>query len=137
MSYTPANTPQLSSYMVVNNAKESIEFYQKAFGFEFDRAMNDDNGNPLHVSMKKDEALIMFCPEGAFGTNKISPINQSVQMPINLYIYCENADKLYKQAIQAGAKSIVEPQDAFWGDRFFTVLDIDNYEWSFASVIAK
>jgi len=121
--------------MVVVDAEVSIDFYKNAFGFEIDYIAKDDDSNPQHVSMKKDDAFIMFCPEGAFETTKKSPITQSIQMPINMYIYCEDVDSLYKQAIAAGAKSVMEPQDAFWGDRFFTVLDPDNYEWSFATFL--
>jgi uncharacterized glyoxalase superfamily protein PhnB len=58
-------------------------------------------------------------------------------MPINMYVYCEDADALYKQAIAAEAKTVLEPQDAFWGDRFFSVLDLDNYEWNFATLLKK
>ena len=137
MSFKPENMPQLSPYMVVVDAKASIDFYKKAFGFEIDYISKDDNANPQHVSMKKNDAFIMFCPEGAFGITKKSPVNQAVQMPINMYVYCENTDALYKQAIAAGAKSVMEPQDAFWGDRFCTVLDPDNYEWSFATTLKK
>ncbi len=54
--------------------------------------------------MKKDEALIMFCPEGAYGVTKKSPKTHGIEMPINVYIYCQDTDKLYTQAISNGAK---------------------------------
>ena len=34
-----------------------------------------------------------------------------------LYMYVEDVDAVYNKAIQAGAKSITEPADQFWGDR--------------------
>lgn len=137
MSFKPSDTPQLSIYLVVKDAKKSIDFYQKAFGFKIDHVSEDEKGNPQHVSMKKGDALIMFCPEGAFGTVKKSPARDNLLMPINAYIYCEDTDALYKQAINSGAKNVVEPQDSFWGDRFCSVLDPDNYEWSFATSLQK
>ena len=137
MSFKPENMPQLSPYMVVVDAKASIDFYKKAFGFEVDYISKDENNNIQHVSMKKDDAFIMFSPEGSFGDTKKSPVNQNIQMPINMYVYCENTDDLYKQAITAGAKSVIEPQDSFWGDRFCTVPDLDNYEWAFATLLKK
>jgi uncharacterized glyoxalase superfamily protein PhnB len=51
-----------------------------------------------------------------------------------MYLYCNNVDALYQQAIDNGAESVVEPNDAFWGDRFCSILDPDNYEWALASV---
>ena len=133
MSYKPDNVPHLSPYMVVVDAQASIDFYKKAFGFEFDYIAKDDDLNIQHVSMNKDGACIMFCPEGVFGITW----TQSIQMPINMYVYCEDTDALYKQAIAAEAKTVLEPQDAFWGDRFFSVLDLDNYEWNFATLLKK
>ena len=137
MSFKPENMPQLSPYMVVVDAKASIDFYKKAFGFEVDYIAKDESNNIQHVSMKKDAAFIMFSPEGSFGDTKKSPVNQNIQMPINMYVYCENTDDLYRQAVTAGAKSVIEPQDSFWGDRFCTVLDPDNYEWAFATLLKK
>ncbi len=133
MSFKPENMPQMSPYLVVKDIKKSIEFYNKALGFEIDEQMDDENGNPQHVSMKFGESVIMFCQEGAFGNPKKSPATQNVIMPINMYLYCEDADSSYKQAIDNGAKSVIEPNDSFWGDRFCSVLDPDHYEWAFAT----
>jgi uncharacterized glyoxalase superfamily protein PhnB len=108
MSYKPDNVPHLSPYMVVVDAQASIDFYKKAFGFEVDYIAKDDDLNIQHVSMNKDGACIMFCPEGVFGITKKSPITQSIQMPINMYVYCDDADALYKQAIAAEAKTFLE-----------------------------
>jgi uncharacterized glyoxalase superfamily protein PhnB len=137
MDFKPKNVPQLSPYMTVIDAQKSIDFYKKAFGFTLDEAVKDDSGKPQHVSMKKDEVLIMFCPEGAYGTTKKSPKTLGIEMPINMYIYCQDADKLYAQALSHGAQSIIAPHDSFWGDRFCSVLCIDNYEWSFATLLKK
>ncbi|NRB11323.1 MAG: VOC family protein [Rickettsiaceae bacterium] len=133
MSFKPENFPQLSPYLTVTDADKLIKFYQDAFGFTTENVSKDDNGKPQHVEMRFGEAVIMFCPEGAFGTPNKAPITQNVTMPINLYIYCEDVDKLYQQAIDNEAKSTVEPQDGFWGDRFCMVMDPDGYEWGFAT----
>ena len=37
--------PQLSPYMIVVDAKASIDFYEKAFGFEVDYISKDENNN--------------------------------------------------------------------------------------------
>ena len=65
MSFKPENMPQMSPYLVVKDIKKSIEFYNKALGFEIDEQVDDENGNPQHVSMKFGESVIMFCQEGA------------------------------------------------------------------------
>lgn len=135
--FSPNNMPQLSAYLTVKDADKSIDFYSQAFGFVIDEVSNDEKGVPQHVSMKKEDAVIMFAPEGAWGSTKKTPANLNVSCPMSLYIYCEDVDKLYKQAISYGAKSVTEPNDSFWGDRFCAVMDMDGYEWWFATVLKK
>lgn len=133
MSFKPENMPQMSPYLVVRDIKKSIEFYQKALGFKIENQATDKDGNPEHVSMRFGEAIIMFCQEGAWGTIKKSPASQKILMPMNMYLYCEDADALYEQAMNNGAKSMEKPHNAFWGDRFCSILDPDDYEWSLAT----
>ena len=133
--FKPNNIPQLTPYLTVADSTKSIAFYRDAFGFIVEDNVKDDNGISTHVSMRKQDAYIMFSPEGAFNSTKKAPINLGINMPLNLYVYCEDVDILYKQAIDYGAQSILEPQDSFWGDRFCTMLDIDGYEWSFATTL--
>lgn len=134
-SYKPTNTPGLLPYFTVKNAEEAVKFYTEAFGFETVEISRDEKNNPLHVEMRKKDVLIMFCAEGAFGTTNKAPVTQGITMPLTLYIYCEDVDKLYDQAIKCGAKSKLAPNNGFWGDRFCTILDIDGYEWSFATYL--
>ncbi len=133
MSFKPENLPQIFPYLTVTDANKLIKFYEDAFGFTTENVSNDENGNPQHVEMRYGEAVIMFCPEGAFGTPKKAPVTQNISMPMNSYIYCTDVDSLYKQAIDNGAKSLMKPQDGFWGDRFCMLLDPDGYEWGFAT----
>ena len=38
-------------------------------------------------------------------------------MPCALLLYVQDADAVYKRALQAGATSVMEPADQFYGDR--------------------
>lgn len=124
-------------YLIVQDARRSLDFYSNAFGFNIVNIAYDDNNDPMHVEMRKGEALIMFCCEGAFGNEGRAPVTQNMVMLLNIYVYCENVDTLYKQAIGIGAKSKIAPTEGFWGDRFCTLLDPDGYEWSFATYLGE
>ena len=51
-------------------------------------------------------------------------------IPSSIYLYVEDADATYKNALKAGATSISEPKDEFWGDRHAAVKDpTGNYWW--------
>lgn len=44
-------------------------------------------------------------------------------IPAMIHLYVENADELYDRALQAGATSMMEPRDEFYGDRSAGVKD--------------
>ena len=52
-------------------------------------------------------------------------------------MFVDNVDKVYEKAIASGCRSIVSPEDFYWGDRMCTVVDLDGYSWSFAKELKK
>ena len=131
--FKPKDSPALMNYFTVADAAKAIEFYQKAFGFTLRSSSPDEQGKICHGEMTKGEALVMFCAEGSYDCKDKSPKNLGITMPLTIYIYVEDVDKLYEQAMKNGAISKVEPNDGFWGDRFCGLTDPDGYEWMFAT----
>jgi uncharacterized glyoxalase superfamily protein PhnB len=56
-------------------------------------------------------------------------------MPASIALYTDNADALYKRALEAGATSIREPADQFYGDRSGGVKDPAGNHWWIATHI--
>jgi uncharacterized glyoxalase superfamily protein PhnB len=54
-------------------------------------------------------------------------------MPATLHLYVEDVDAVYRQALAAGARSIREPEDAFYGDRSGGVADAFGNQWWIAT----
>lgn len=54
-------------------------------------------------------------------------------MPVCLYVYVEDADKTYRKAISAGAKSVEKPVDTPYGDRRGVVRDSWGNTWQIAT----
>ncbi len=50
-------------------------------------------------------------------------------MPATVVAYVEDADKTYQRALEAGATSIREPEDQFYGDRSAGVIDPFGNHW--------
>jgi uncharacterized glyoxalase superfamily protein PhnB len=50
-------------------------------------------------------------------------------MPAMLYLYVEDVDATYQRALQAGATSVSEPKDQFYGDRSGAVQDSSGNQW--------
>jgi len=48
---------------------------------------------------------------------------------MSLMLYVEDCETVYKQALNAGAKSLREPADQFYGDRMAGVADPFGFHW--------
>jgi uncharacterized glyoxalase superfamily protein PhnB len=128
----PAGVPWLTPYLTVRDARTALAFYEAAFGFAVRDSVEDD-GAIMHVEMTyHDQLIVMFAPEGAFGSTARTPKSAQTIAPQSFYLYVDNVDAVYARAIEAGAKSLSEPQDQFWGDRFAQVEDLDGYRWALA-----
>ncbi len=129
--------PWLSPYLAVRNLDRSTDFYSKAYGFK-SKGMKDVNGNIGHINIfHKNTVLFMLHAEGSMGNPSRSPATSNVMAPQTFYVFVDNVDKMYEKAIANGARSVMAPEDVYWGDRMCTVLDVDGYSWSFAKALKK
>jgi uncharacterized glyoxalase superfamily protein PhnB len=129
----PPKAPWLTPYLTVRDAGAALDFYQRAFGFEPGEVASDEHGKVMHCEMRyRDQLVVMFAPEGAFGGSSQAPRSLGVIAPQVFYVYCDDVDAIYQRARAAGAIGEVEPADQFWGDRMGSVVDPDGYRWAFA-----
>jgi PhnB protein len=49
------------------------------------------------------------------------------------FLYVEDVDALFRQALDAGAKEVQAVQDMFWGDRYGRLVDPFGQEWQIAT----
>ncbi len=61
------------------------------------------------------------------------PFGEWKSMPASLYLYTEDVDASYKRALEAGAASVSEPADQFYGDRSAGVKDPSGNYWGIAT----
>ena len=120
----------LLPYINVNGAAQAIEFYKKAFGAkEIGRIMMPD-GSIGHAEIRIGDSRIMIAEENAQWGNK-SPKTLG-GTPVCLCIYVENVDRVFAQALDAGAvvSGEMEVKDQFYGDRAGTLTDPFGHQWS-------
>ncbi len=123
--------PWVSPYLTVRDAGAALAFYASAIGFQRRNAL-EDGGRVVHAEMIYRDMVIMLGPEGAFGGFAKAPASGGFHSPVNLYVYCEDVDNLFKRALACGARVIFPPTDMVWGERVCKLLDPDGHVWSFA-----
>ena len=113
----------VTPYLVATGATRLVDFLKQAFGAEETFRMPAPDGSIMHVEVRIGDSMIML-GEGS---------EQWTPMPCALCLYVENADAVYKRALQAGATSIMEPVDQFYGDRQGGVKDPSGNTWWIAT----
>ena len=118
-------------YLTVRDPKAAIDFYKSAFGFQVCERYPNERGEIRHVGMLyQGKRVVMFAPESVSAAK--SPSSAGAAGPVGLYLFCEDADAMFRQAVQAGGEVVRPLEDTFWGDRMGAVRDPDGYLWSVA-----
>ena len=122
-------TPQL----VMSNASAALDWYKKAFGAEIVRRSPGPDGRIMHAEIRVGSSRIMLNDEMG-GGRSAKALGGS---PVSLWIYVDDCDALFKQAVAAGATvppgPMGQPADQFWGDRCGLLIDPEGYSWMIAT----
>jgi len=123
----PAGYHTVQPYLYFKNTAEAIAFYSKVFGATERMRMPDKDGRIMHAEINIGDSCIMMADEnpavGAYSTEHFGGA------PMSLMIYVDDCDAVYKGALEAGAKSLREPADQFYGDRMAGVSDPFGFHW--------
>lgn len=118
----PKNFHTLTPYLLVEGIDKLVEFLKKAFDAKVIDLMEMPDGTVMHAQLKIGDSMIMMGEPRSFKP-----------MTGMLYLYVEDVDTVYKQAINAGATSLREPVDEFYGDRAAGVEDMLGNQWWIAT----
>jgi PhnB protein len=123
----PDGYHSVQPYLYFKNSTEAIAFYAKAFGATERMRMPGKDGRIMHAEIGIGDSCIMMADESP-ASNAYSTEHYG-GAPMSLMLYVEDCDAVYKQAIAAGAKSLREPADQFYGDRMAGVSDPFGFHW--------
>jgi len=120
-------------YLRMRDAAAAIEFYKNAFGAEEEFRLSEPSGRIGHAQLKFGSYTVMLSDEypeyGIQGPEAFGGTGSSI------HLHVEDVDVVTKQAVDAGAKLIMEPKDQFYGERSSKVLDPFGHEWLLGSHI--
>jgi PhnB protein len=127
----PAGYHSATPYLVVSDAARAIDFYKRAFGASELARMGTPEGKIGHAELKIGDSIIMLSDE-LMGNRSPQTLGGS---PVSIFLYVEDVDSVFNQAVNAGAKSDASPTDMFWGDRFGRLTDPFGHVWAIATNI--
>lgn len=133
-------SPWLSSrllvpHLTVVDVVESKKFYEDAFGFNV-RFEDKPGADSQHVEMDYlGELVLMFVPQNVRGSGTQAPIDfvDPKQLTSYFYLYVDDVDQAFANAIDAGGIAITTSYDSAWGDRFAIIADPNGYHWGLAA----
>jgi PhnB protein len=123
----PEGYHTVTPYLIVKGAANAIEFYKKAFGAKELFRMPRPDGKIAHAEFKIGDSPIMIADENLdMGARSPQTTGGS---PVMILLYLEDVDKVFNQAVAAGAKVLRPVENQFYGDRTSGVTDPYGHVW--------
>ncbi len=123
VKYIPEDYHTVTPYLVVTGAAKLIDFLKQVFDAKEVVRMAAPGGPVVHAELKIGDSMVMMGEAG--GANPA--------MSAQLYVYVKDVDAVYKKALAAGATSLREPANQFYGDRNGGVKDAWGNHWGIAT----
>ena len=121
-SHMPPNFHTVTPYIVVPGIARLLDFLEQAFGAKRREVMKREDGSIAHASVTLGDSIL----EMGESVDKKS-------MPMTFHVYIPNVDDTYKRALAAGAKSLSQPTDQFYGERSAGLIDDWGNHWYIAT----
>jgi uncharacterized glyoxalase superfamily protein PhnB len=115
----PEGFHTVTPYLLVDDAAGLIPFLERAFGATLLGRYDSPDGRLMHASLQIGDSKVMMGQAA----------EQWPAMPAMLHLYVEDVDAVFRRAVEAGARSIREPEDQFYGDRSGGVVDPAGNQW--------
>jgi uncharacterized glyoxalase superfamily protein PhnB len=125
-STIPEGFRSLTPYLIIDGAKNFLEFIKNAFGASEKFLTRDANGSVRRAEARLGDSIIEVA-DASPGWSA---------MPGGLHDYVQNSDEVYARALKAGGISWYEPTNRDYGDREAGVRDPAGNFWFIATQTA-
>ena len=132
MQKTKTVTQVLFPFLRYRDAPGAIDWLAKAFGFEEQIVVPNENGTVAHAQLAVGDGVIMLASARDDELRIKSPHDLGA-VSGGIYVYLQDVDAHCERARGAGAEIIRGPEDTDYGSREYTARDIEGYLWSFGT----
>jgi len=128
----PEGYHSVTPYLVVQDGAQAIEFYKRAFGAREVMRSEGPDRKVSHAEIKIGDSIVML---GGMTTGELRAPQSLGASTVSIFLYLDNVDATFKQALAAGAREAQPLADMFWGDRYGRLTDPFGHSWSLAQHI--
>jgi PhnB protein len=129
----PEGYSTVTPYLIIKGAAHAIEFYKKVFDATELMRFPGPDGQVAHAELQIGDSRIMLSDEHPeMGFRSPQSIGGSAT---GIMLYVDDVDRIFRGAINAGAKAHQEVKDQFYGDRSGTLIDPFGHLWTIATHI--
>ena len=114
---------RLTPYLAVKDAAAAVEI----------GGISDEHGRIGHAEIHIGDDVVYLADE--FPEMAVVSPQTLGGTPVTLHLNVAEVDATFKQAVAAGATSLREPADQFYGDRNATILDPFGHRWMLSARI--
>src|SRR5213594_2975272 len=129
----PPGFRTVTPYLAINGAAAAIDWYKKAFGAKELARQPMPDGKLMHARIRIGDSIVMM--SDVFPGGSAQAPDSLGTSPVTLHVYAKNVDKLWQQAVDAGAKVTMQLDNMFWGERYGQLTDPFGHRWSLSQQI--
>lgn len=118
---------EMFPYLRVKDTPAAIRFYVEIFGAVEKFRLVEPSGRVGHAELSLGGGILMICDE--FPEYGIFAPSDDARAPLSIHLHVDNADEVIARAVEAGAKLVRAPSDAFYGERSGTIRCPFGHEW--------
>lgn len=121
----PQGFRSITPYLHVEDLPNLMGFLMHAFGAKEITKSRTREGKIANACMQIGDSFI-----------EMSEVQTGYKaMPCAIHLYVEDADAVFKKAVEVGAMAVMEPVTQFYGDREAFVIDPSGNHWYIATRI--
>lgn len=123
VEFKPAAYHTVTPYLVVDGAERLLAFILDVLGGTEMMRLPGPDGRLGHAEVRVGDSVLMLAD--------VPPSGEATTAMMHLYV--ADSDATYHRALAAGATSLREPTNEFYGDRMSGVQDAFGNKWYFAT----